>query len=44
MMDAVGCAVAMGNAVDEVKQKADYVTADLFDDGIERGLRHLGLI
>lgn len=44
MMDAVGCAVAMGNAVDEVKRRADYVTADWFDDGIERGLKHLGLI
>ena len=44
MMDAVGCAVAMGNAVDELKRRAGYVTADWFDDGIERGLRHLGLI
>ena len=44
MMGAVGCAVAMGNAVDEVKRSADYVTADWSDDGIERGLRHLGLI
>jgi Cof subfamily protein (haloacid dehalogenase superfamily) len=44
MMGAVGCAVAMGNAVDEVKQKADYVTSPIFEDGIERGLRHLGLI
>ena len=44
MMDAVGCSVAMGNAVDPVKRRADYVTADWSDDGIERGLRHLGLI
>ena len=44
MMGAVGCAVAMGNAVDEVKGKADYVTAPMFEDGIERGLKHLGLI
>ena len=44
MMGAVGTAVAMGNAVDEVKRAADYVTADLFDDGIYKGLKHLGLI
>lgn len=44
MMGAVGCAVAMGNAVDEVKEKADYVTSPIFEDGIEKGLRHLGLI
>lgn len=44
MMGAVGCSVAMGNAVAEVKQAADYVTTNLFDDGIYNGLRHLGLI
>ncbi len=44
MMDAVGYAVAMGNAVDEIKQKADYVTAPIFEDGIEKGLKHLGLL
>lgn len=44
MMGTVGCAVAMGNAVPEVKQAADYVTSDIFEDGIYNGLRHLGLI
>lgn len=44
MMGAVGCAVAMGNAVPEVKQAADYVTTTLFEDGIYNGLRHFGLI
>lgn len=44
MMKAVGCGVAMGNAADEVKRAADCVTADLFDDGVARGLKHLGLI
>ncbi len=44
MMGAVGTGVAMGNAVDEVKRAADYVTADLFDDGVQKGLKHLGLI
>lgn len=44
MMSAVGCGVAMGNAVNEVKKAAAYVTADIFDDGIYKGLKHLGLI
>ncbi|MCI1966158.1 MAG: Cof-type HAD-IIB family hydrolase [Oscillospiraceae bacterium] len=44
MMESVGCAVAMGNAVDKVKQKADYVTTPIFEDGIENGLQHLGLL
>lgn len=44
MMGAVGTPVAMGNAVEEVKKAAAYVTASLFEDGIDRGLRHLGLI
>lgn len=44
MMETVGCAVAMGNAVPEIKQAADYVTNDIFGDGIFNGLKHLGLI
>lgn len=44
MMGAVGCAVAMGNAVEEVKHSADYITDSIFDDGIYNGLRHLGLL
>lgn len=44
MMETVDCAVAMGNAVPEIKQAADYVTTNIFDDGIFNGLKHLGLI
>lgn len=44
MIKAVGFGVAMGNAGDEVKRAAGYVTSDLFDDGVARGLHHLGLI
>ena len=36
--------VAMGNGTEEVKQAADYVTADIDDDGIARALKHFGLI
>lgn len=44
MLQAVGHGVAMGNATDIVKQKADYVTRDVADDGIYYGLKQLGLI
>lgn len=44
MMHAVGLGVAMGNAVDEVKQAAGYVTDPIFEDGIFNALTHLGLI
>ena len=44
MMGAVGCGVAMGNAVEDVKKAADYVTSDIFDDGIYHALKHFELI
>ena len=44
MLKYVGTGVAMGNAKEAVKQIADYVTADIDDDGIEKALRHFGLI
>ena len=36
--------IAMGNACDALKRDADYVTADIDDDGIEKALIHFGLI
>lgn len=39
---AVG--VAMGNAKDDVKQAADYVTASVDEDGIAKALKHFGII
>lgn len=39
-----GIGVAMGNAEEKVKAVADYVTADIDDDGIEKALQHFGLI
>lgn len=36
--------VAMGNAEDELKSMADYVTSDVTDDGIFKAFEHLGLI
>lgn len=32
--------IAMGNAVDELKEKADFVTRNSYDDGIEFACRH----
>jgi Cof subfamily protein (haloacid dehalogenase superfamily) len=44
MMRECGTAVAMGNATDDVKQYADFVTAAIFDGGVSQGLHRLWLI
>ena len=44
MIRFAGIGIAMGNAIDSVKNKADYVTTDIDDDGIANALRHYGLI
>lgn len=44
MLRFAGIGVAMGNAEPAVKDAADYVTADIDDDGIAKALRHFGLI
>lgn len=44
MLTFAGIGVAMGNAWDNVKACADYVTDDIDDDGIEKALKHFGLI
>ncbi|MGV6987933.1 Cof-type HAD-IIB family hydrolase [Testudinibacter sp. P80/BLE/0925] len=44
MLREVGFGVAMGNAHPELKAVADYVTADIADDGLYQGLLDLGLI
>ena len=36
--------VAMGNAVDEVKAHADYVTSTVDEDGVWNALRHFDII
>lgn len=36
--------IAMGNAVQELKDKADYVTTDIDDDGIWNACKHFGFI
>ncbi len=44
MLDFCGIGVAMGNAADSVKARADYVTSSVDDEGIERALLALGII
>ena len=44
MLEYAGVGVAMGNADDKVKAIADYVTDTVENDGIEKALRHFGLI
>ena len=34
----------MGNACDELKRVAAYVTDSVDEDGVEKALRHFGLI
>lgn len=44
MLKTVGVGVAMENGVPEAKAVADYITDSMLCGGIEKGLRHLGLI
>ena len=44
MLAAVETAVAMGNAMPEVKAVADYVTDDVAHDGTVTAMKHFGLI
>jgi len=44
MLQYVGIGVAMGNAEEEVKAIADYVTDDVDENGIENALKHFGVI
>lgn len=44
MLELAGIGVALGNAEEQVKQIADYVTADIDDDGLAKALAHFELI
>ena len=44
MLQHAGVGVAMGNAADNVKATADYVTTSVDDDGILNALIHFGII
>lgn len=44
MLEYVGIGVAMGNGKEKVKAAADYVTDTVENNGIEKALKHFGLI
>ncbi|MNK32516.1 Sugar phosphatase YidA [compost metagenome] len=44
MLKFVNIGVAMGNAGDNVKEIADFITEDVDDHGIEKALIHFGLL
>ncbi|WGE88856.1 Cof-type HAD-IIB family hydrolase [Actinobacillus arthritidis] len=44
MFDTVGFSVAMGNAENELKERADYVTKPIEEDGILHALEQLDII
>ena len=39
ILQAAGTGIAMGNAPDDVKAAADYVTASVDDDGVAKAIR-----
>lgn len=44
MLQHVAIGIAMGNAGDEVKQVADYITDSVDEDGIQKALKYFGVI
>lgn len=44
MLRYTAIGVAMGNATPEVQQYANYVTAHIDDDGVQKALQHFGVI
>ncbi len=44
MLEYAGIGVAMGNASDEVKKHADYITDDCDKDGILKAFQHFGIL
>lgn len=44
MLSYVEHGIAMGNGTDAAKEAADYITSDIWEDGIMRGLKHFSLI
>jgi len=44
MLQSVAHGIAMGNGLPETKQAAEYVTDDIDHDGIEKAMKHFGII
>ena len=43
MIENAGIGIAMGNAMDNVKEVADFITTDILEDGIYNAFREYGL-
>lgn len=44
MFSVAAHTVCMGGGMEELKREAEYITAPVLDDGIEKALKHYGLI
>ena len=44
MFSVAGTGICMGNGMAELKAEADFVTATVLEDGIEKALKHYSLI
>lgn len=44
MFQTAAHSVCMGSGMEEAKQAAEYVTAPLLEDGVEKAMKHYGLI
>ena len=44
MLRFAGHSIAMGNATEDAKAVAEYITTDIHEDGILNALKHYGLI
>lgn len=44
MLEYAGIGVAMGNATEDVKKAADYVTDSVFEEGVISAMRHFGML
>ena len=44
MIKAAAIGIAMGNATDDVKDAADYITSGCEEDGIVHALKHYEII
>lgn len=44
MLKYAGIGICMGNGTGPAKECADYITSDIFEDGIYRAMEHFGLL
>jgi hydroxymethylpyrimidine pyrophosphatase-like HAD family hydrolase len=44
MFEVAGHTVCMGGGMDELKAQAEFITDTVMNDGIEKALKHFGLL